>query len=115
MEEEIERILNMPDEQVLAEMRADGLDPDEESRNLATQFRVIADLVNKNDKLRGLLSESWRRHAAATRRDMAERKEIIGELQTVIARLNEARGGIAEAKRALRSYGETIEDLAGDE
>lgn len=87
MEEEIERILNMSDEQVLTEMRAEGLDPDEEARKMAAEFNVIANLVRKNEKLSSLLAESWRRHAAATRRDMAEKRQIISDLESIITRL----------------------------
>lgn len=47
LEPEIERILNMSDEEVEAELRAEGIDPEENARELQAIFEKAVRIANK--------------------------------------------------------------------
>lgn len=88
-DEEIEYILGMTEEQLFAEMRERGLDPDEEARKMAKQFKVIARLTDQNDKLRRMITAGWARTIDYTKRHQAERlatQAEIDRLRAIITR-----------------------------
>lgn len=76
---EIERILAMSDDEILAEARADGIDTDKQAREMAAQFDVIARLVRERDRARELLGRSWLRNARQSR----ENKRAVALLRAV--------------------------------
>jgi hypothetical protein len=73
--DEIERLLAMSDDEILAEARAEGIDTDAVARDMAAQFQVIARLVRERDKARELLGRSWIRNAQMSRELKATRAE----------------------------------------
>jgi hypothetical protein len=64
---EIERLMAMSDEAIIAEARAEGIDTDKLAYEMAKQFKVIAKLVRERDKARELLGRSWIRNARMSR------------------------------------------------
>lgn len=83
LDTEIDRILSMSDDEILAEVRAEGRDPDDEARQMAEQFNVIARLVNQRDKARRLMGAAWERNAIHTK-ELATLHTEIARLRSVI-------------------------------
>ncbi len=98
---DIDRILNAPDEEILAEARAEGVDTEEFAAEMRGKFDVIARLTRQNEKLRRMLGDSWTRHAAHTKRQQQERTALLAELAA-------ARKVIAEIYDIADAPGEDI-------
>jgi len=58
---EIERLMAMSGEEILAEARAEGIDTDKLAREMAQQFQVIARLVRERDEARQMFQRTWLR------------------------------------------------------
>lgn len=98
---EIDRILNMPDDDILAEMRAQGIDPEQHAAKMRTDFNVIARLTRQNEKLRRMVTTGWMRTVEYTKCHKAERLALLAELAAARAVLRELR---AVARCAGRGY-----------
>lgn len=79
---EIERLMAMSGEEILAEARAEGIDTDKLAHEMAQQFQVIARLVRERDaareevaRLRAALEQyadanNWMNHSASYHLDV---------------------------------------------